>query len=234
MDLPEDYIIPEKITYEDVYAALDSIKFPTIYSRMNVRCEDAQPYKAMCLGVVDARCYGVLVSTHCLDRPRLTKLLTAFAQEHIPGFTYTSIQINKNYASALHCDKRNMGDSFIVGVGNYTDGALWVHGLDAIDCHNRWLSFDGNIPHCTLPFTGTRYSLIYFTNSKYEKLGINPHPSRICRGIKPEAIEYLKTETGIPLPPAGLTKREYDKNVEERMAEARTALDAWHSTSHIL
>ena len=24
----------------------------------------------------------------------------------------------------------------------------------------KWVDFDGNLPHCTLPFTGTRYTLI--------------------------------------------------------------------------
>jgi hypothetical protein len=33
------------------------------------------------------------------------------------------------------------------------------------------VNFDGNEPHCTLPYTGTRYTLIYFTHQSYSKLG---------------------------------------------------------------
>ena len=40
-------------------------------------------------------------------------------------FKFTSIQVNKNYESALHCDKKNLGPSAIVGLGDYTDGKLW-------------------------------------------------------------------------------------------------------------
>ena len=53
---------------------------------------------------------------------------------------------------------RRAGPSFIVGVGEYSDGELWVHGKGALPCHNKFASFDGNLPHCTLPFSGTRWS----------------------------------------------------------------------------
>ena len=35
-------------------------------------------------------------------------------------------QVNKNYLSAMHVDKNNFGPSYIVGVGDYTAGALWI------------------------------------------------------------------------------------------------------------
>ena len=126
----------------------------------------------------------------------------------------TALQ-NKNYQSVMHCDKRNLGPSTIVGLGDYTDGKLWgAHPLThsrilpplpplrvlclsspslpslcpvgpfsslhaalhtsvlcldgcagqafgAVDLKGgKWVDFDGNLPHCTLPFTGTRYTLI--------------------------------------------------------------------------
>ena len=36
-----------------------------------------------------------------------------------------SLLQNKNYQSVMHCDKRNLGPSTIVGLGDYTDGKLW-------------------------------------------------------------------------------------------------------------
>ena len=32
---------------------------------------------------------------------------------------------------------------------------------------NKWLAFDGTIPHAVFPFEGTRVSIVYFTRSKY-------------------------------------------------------------------
>jgi hypothetical protein len=49
---------------------------------------------------------------------------------------FPSSKVNKNYQSAMHCDKLNLGPSYIVGVGNYTDGGLWVHGRGEVACHN--------------------------------------------------------------------------------------------------
>eukprot|EP01047_Picozoa_sp_COSAG01_P032249 COSAG01_NODE_2322_length_7910_cov_16.209960_7_plen_86_part_00 len=38
-------------------------------------------------------------------RPNLSKTLVNFATKYVPGFPFTSIQVNKNYLSALHVDK---------------------------------------------------------------------------------------------------------------------------------
>ena len=63
------------------------------------------------------------------------------------------------------------GPSCIVGVGDYGCGGLWVQDLGEVDCKHKWEMFDGNQPHCTLPYTGnTRYTLIYFCNQSYSKL----------------------------------------------------------------
>ena len=105
----------------------------------------------------------------------------------MPGFQFTSIQVNKNYESAMHCDQNNLGDSYIVGVGDYRDGALYVHKRGAVACHDEWVNFDGNEPHCTLPYTGTRYTLIYFTHQSYSRLGSSQaSPGRHC----PSALSF--------------------------------------------
>jgi len=45
-------------------------------------------------------------------------------------------------------------------------GELWTYDQGPLDVKNQWVGFDGNLPHGTLCFTGTRYSLIYFTISR--------------------------------------------------------------------
>jgi hypothetical protein len=92
------------------------------------------------------------------------------------------VKVNKNYLSALHVDKNNLGPSYIVGhfrhfnadfphftaistpiqrqfnanlgVGDYTDGGLWVQDMGEVGCKHSWEQFDGNVPHCTLPYEG--------------------------------------------------------------------------------
>ena len=59
-----------------------------------------------------------------------------------PNFSFSSIQLNKNYKSALHVDGYNLGPSLIVGVGDYEDGKLWVQDKGAVDCkHPHWQEF---------------------------------------------------------------------------------------------
>lgn len=58
-----------------------------------------------------------------------------------------------------------------MGVGNYQGGHLWVQDKGAVDCSRQFVQFDGNVPHCTLPFLGTRYTFIYFTQQSYELVG---------------------------------------------------------------
>ena len=83
-----------------------------------------------------------------------------------PTFTYTSIQINKDFPGNLHVDRANAGDSRMLTVGHgVRGGELWCDGavLPTVD---RLVAFDGNFPHMTLPYRGTRYSVVLFTFSQ--------------------------------------------------------------------
>jgi hypothetical protein len=69
-------------------------------------------------------------------------------------------------------------------VGDYEEGPLWVQNLGSVGCKHRWVSFDGNVPHCTMPYTGTRYTFIYFAQQSFARLGAaRPHADdRAVRG----------------------------------------------------
>jgi hypothetical protein len=139
-DIPKHVEIPDgDVSFDDVFRALESVQIPVNTSRQNVKRTVNQEVTGMCLGVVNARSNGIVVSSFALDRPKLTELLARFAKQYAPGFTFTSIQVNKNYMSAMHCDKNNLGNSYIVGVGDYTDGALWVAGKNDVQCHDKWV-----------------------------------------------------------------------------------------------
>ena len=144
---------------------------PETNSRQNVKRSADQVVNGMCLGVVNARAKGIVYSLAARLRPNLTRTLVNFARKNCPSFKFTSIQVNKNYLSALHVDKNNHGDSYIIGVGDYADGELWVQNEGAVNCRHRWQRFNGNFPHCTLPYAGTRYTLIFFTQQSYKLLG---------------------------------------------------------------
>lgn len=207
----------EKPSFDDINAALDSVTIPVNLTRFNVKKSQDQEVTGMCLGVVNARSNGVVASSFGRNRPNLTKTLVNFAKLAVPDFNFTSIQVNKNYLSAMHVDKNNLGPSYIVGVGDYTQGGLWVQTLGAVDCNRKWILFDGNVPHCTLPYTGTRYTLIYFAQQSFSRLGAyRPHGDD----------KQWMAQCGFPMPPKNARKLEYEPAVL-RLKNAKAAFRKW-------
>jgi hypothetical protein len=84
-------------------------------------------------------------------------------------FKYTSIQYNKNNQCQKHLDKNNIGESMIVGLGDYTGGELIIYDQDGNnpvkhDIRYKPLKFNGSIyPHETAPFEGERYTLVFYS-----------------------------------------------------------------------
>ena len=180
---------------ETVLEALEKIEFPSS-RRSNVRRRgESGEVLGMCLGMTECWYRGPMPSRHTRERPNLCRLLCAFAQKELPGFRFTSIQVNKDYAAELHVDKKDAGDSRIIGLGSYTGGQLWVDdgshgGLGRVaNVKARWLGFDGNLPHKVLPFEGRRYTLVFFSKIRGWSVGLkDTHHAKLLR------------ELGFPLP----------------------------------
>lgn len=130
-------------------------------TRLEARPKGATRYVGFCLGKVTALDRGVVPSRFNLKYPELYAAARRLIKAHSPGFRYTSIQVNKNMQCKPHRDKGNKGPSYGVGLGKYTGGKLVVDGV-AHDLHNRLVKFDGRLLHHVTPFTGERYTLIYF------------------------------------------------------------------------
>jgi len=96
--------------------------------------------------------------------PELYALLLKFIDIHDPNFKFTNIIINKNFKCKEHRDKYNSEYSYIIGLGNYTEGELVVNEIP-YDIKDKWLKFDGNDLHYVKPFNGNRYTIVYFTNN---------------------------------------------------------------------
>jgi len=107
---------------------------------------------------------GFWDSPNNLEYTELYAKLQEFGEKYVKPYRgYTSIQVNKNYQSLPHVDKFNKGLSYIVGFGNYKDGELILNSYK-FNIQYKPLLFDGSEwIHSTAPFTGTRYSLIYYS-----------------------------------------------------------------------
>uniref|UniRef100_A0A6C0FFT4 Prolyl 4-hydroxylase alpha subunit Fe(2+) 2OG dioxygenase domain-containing protein n=1 Tax=viral metagenome TaxID=1070528 RepID=A0A6C0FFT4_9ZZZZ len=86
-----------------------------------------------------------------------------------PKFKFTSIQYNKNNRAARHRDAKNVGVSYIVGLGDYTGGELIVFDENEKnpvknDIKDKFYSFNGSkYPHETAPYKGERYTIVFYS-----------------------------------------------------------------------
>ena len=177
---------------EAVLCGLD--EWPT-QARPNVSPNE-KPVTGMCLGAVNVLGgVGMQVSAVSQNFPKLTELVAAWTRAELPGFPFSSLQINYNYAAKKHVDGNNIGPSYIVSLGDHEGGGLWVAdtfvekatddggtvlrgggGEAVVECHRRWSLFDGNSEHMTLPFSPaanggmTRVSVVAFSHSSYNRL----------------------------------------------------------------
>ena len=116
-----------------------------------------------------------LFNTKLLDEhPEMIKIFKEFADIYFPDFEYTQVTINKNFPAPAHTDSSNTGVSYLCCFGDYEGG------LTAVDYGGRDkarvvkengriapVSFDGSkFCHWVEPWTGNRYSLVFYNNIK--------------------------------------------------------------------
>jgi len=217
-------------SYTAILNALSQTNIPQSSHRKNVIPKGESAVQGMALGLY---AYGPKVGFSCSARqaPCLTRLLASFIQHTRPGFPFTSIQVNKNYAARPHVDRNNLGTSLIVGLGEYEGGSLWVHDdtgnveavldEDVFSCHyyksgntyrgvelqvwNNIQEFDGNRLQFTRPFNGERFSLVFFTCDRY---GDAPDEARIAMSQAGFAFSWEDPKLGMLLQEKLDTKRQ--------------------------
>jgi len=117
--------------------------------------------RSQAFGVIRRWSYRPWLSRNTWLHPELWALLLDFANK-FDLMGYDAIQVNDNYFSNPHRDKGNEGLSYIVAFGDYDGGALNVTGTD-YDIRNKGFLFNGSQEeHFTRPWTGHRYSLVFY------------------------------------------------------------------------
>jgi hypothetical protein len=176
---------------KDLLDRMKIIHFPTQNRRFNVRrgnltncaygipeakCKAEQP-RGFVLGKVRVRGDGLRDDGRIIRTSNLTQTpkykpvfesASKLMKKTDPNFKFTSIQFNKNNRTRKHKDALNIGESYIIGLGDYKDGDIMVYDEDgkspkSFDIKNKWKKFNGSIlPHETAPFSGDRYTMVYY------------------------------------------------------------------------
>jgi len=181
------------LTDDDAVAVLDVWGFAENSTRVNVMPEGAAFVHSDTLGVLRMRDGTYRIFDPTTRYEHFTKLIcqwfTATQGKELPDdFGFTGININHNYAGKRHRDNGNEGPSAIKALGKFSGGKLNyfpkdakkpgrcdVNDLDpkdsiAADLSKKWTLFNGNNGHGVQPFKGNRYSLVFFTTSKWFKI----------------------------------------------------------------
>jgi len=105
------------------------------------------------------------------EYPQLKEIFKEFANIWFPDFVWSQVQMNKNFPCPPHRDSKNIGESVAVGFGDYSGGELVLVNENKketlINIGIAPFKFNGSlITHYVKPYTGDRYSLIFFSNFK--------------------------------------------------------------------
>tara|TARA_R110000824_G_scaffold401481_2_gene612350 strand:+ start:502 stop:1065 length:564 start_codon:yes stop_codon:yes gene_type:complete len=148
-------------------------------NRGNVLKQGDKSYPGFSLGLVFTRQFGHPLKLSCISKiPKNANLLKQgmkLINSYDPSFECTSIQFNKNYQIAKHIDGRNVGDSYIIGLGDYSGGELIVYNskdeATYIDINHKFYKFNGSkYYHEVSEFIGDRITLVFFRLSEDNKI----------------------------------------------------------------
>lgn len=171
------------ISDDDVLKVLQRWSFMKNTNRVNVMQEGQVWVYSDTLGELRDRTGDVHLTAATRRYPQVSEIfarwLTDRLTDECKGFKFTSMNVNCNYAAALHRDAGNFGPSFIKAFGDFTGGELNYWPEDAggpltnagvtkakraqFDLGKSLALFNGNNAHSVEPFKGQRYSIVWFT-----------------------------------------------------------------------
>lgn len=135
--------------------------------------------RSQTFGVVNRRCLAPDYSRHNWLRPYLYKLLLDFGKKHV-SIPFNAITVNQNYRASAHRDRGNIGESYLVAFGKYTEGELEIQEGTLKGLHNvkytPLITDFSKVLHEVKPFSGNRYSLVFYQLSINKKFKNNIIP----------------------------------------------------------
>jgi len=204
----------KRLTDKDVVDVLSVWGFPENDSRQNVLPEGQKSVHSDTLGVLKMRNGTYRIFDPTTRYEHVTKLicqwfLTNKGRDIPEDFGFTGININHNYAGRRHRDNGNEGPSAIKAIGSFTGGkldyfpkdvkkpgrcdvtALDVKESTALDLSKQFVLFNGNSAHGVRPFSGDRFSLVFFTTSKFFKMEEKETKTLRSLGFKTPTVQGM-------------------------------------------
>lgn len=144
----------------------------------------------------------VVKATYTSQAAQLRRLWALCREAVGPGYRFTSVQVNRDFAGKPHVDKNDVGHQYALSLGAFEGGRLVVATSDplrfrSLDTRNRVTRCDGRHPHWVTPHSGgTRYSLImYRVEGRAARRGDNLEGGR-CRLVGAESALPRSSSNG--------------------------------------
>jgi len=219
--LATELLQKERISDADVLAVLELWYFKQNKCRANVVPQGSTFVHSDTFGVVKSRTGTVVPTRLTTKSPAVFTLLCRWLfDQHAfeQAFPFTSISVNYGYAARRHRDGNNVGPSVAKSLGHFTGGRLkyWAddncergfHELNEADAQeydtkSQIVLFDGRRCHCVTPFSGERYSLVFFTSCDYWKTRAASVQRLVACSVLWPTDESLSYFTNLLRPPKG-------------------------------
>jgi len=154
MDLLEAYVKTITITKQSGYGGFKT--------RMNAR--GGRPRSDVLGSIKHIATKSFRESIALQNNRKLKELCDEVAKSSFPDFVYSHIQVNHNFECLPHKDSKNVGDSVIFTLGDFTGGHCNIDG-QSLDIYKNPTTFNGSkLEHYVEKFDGDRYAFIYFNN----------------------------------------------------------------------
>ena len=156
----------DKELFEPLYQLLQKITLPSREAKRHNTRHGFPKHRCLTFGVVKRRFSGIVTdSVSNTKYPIIYNELIHLAKQLNPDFKFNSIHINHNLVCPQHKDSKNIGDSMIVSIGDYTGCKLVVND-EIRDTHYSPVIFNGSIleHYNTDDLVGNKYSIVYYNS----------------------------------------------------------------------
>jgi len=152
--------------FEPLYQLLKNITFPLRDAKRNNSRHGFPKHRCLTFGIVKRRFKGIITnSVSNAKYPNVYNELLNLATQLNPDFKFNSIHINHNLVCPKHKDRKNIGNSMIVSIGDYTGCKLVVND-EICDTHYSPVIFNGSLleHYNTNDLVGNKYSIVYYNS----------------------------------------------------------------------
>jgi hypothetical protein len=216
-----------KISDQDILKVLQEWSFARNVTRVNVMPDGSNWVWSDTLGLLRDRTGDIHLTRPTLNYPEVSQVINRWLVDRLPAdigeFSFTTLNLNKNYNASIHRDGNNFGPSMISAFGDFSGGALnyypdddcktdpkevektYSKPVEKLDLKDGLAMFNGNNCHSVDAFKGERFSVVYFTLGCHAKMSTEAREQLESMDFKAPSIDadptiYLK-------PPASFERK---------------------------